>query len=256
METNYLSIVKKALMLLHCTLILSIASYSQKGKSHFSKNKISLLSGTDAMSIANYGQPNILIGCDLQKALCGSKSHYSRFGMNFQIGYTAYIEDMKQFTNEFQQYTFCISPRFYPIHNFIRQSSQKHTRNNTEKGDPQPCPIWYAKKRSHFEHDVFIAPAYRNEQFYYNYIAKANLSSPIASFPFNVTNNGIQLEVGYQLMFRFLFVEFGYAWFMSFPKTEGALNPFGESIYTSTFPIKYRMQTQYMIRAGIKISIK
>lgn len=144
--------------------------------------------------------------------------------------------------------------RYYPFgpQRIAVQKKSDGRKKRRANGCAQFC---YSNDRPpafhHYLRGFYLAPGYRYEATDFTYLARPELEAPIESFPYRVVVPGPTFRVGYHLRLAFLSVGASYGWQFSRPRWEGPVDIFGESLYTSTFPFRYRLDSALRVEVGV-----
>ena len=188
--------------------------------------------------IAQNSTPNITISATKKwVAIVLDASYYAATGTD------------KDFNTEYQKTSLSASIRFYPLNELYNSIIHGRPTNIS-------CPKLQKDDGDVIRpNGIYVSVGFRGENMKYNYIPDSSLQSPLMSFLFAVKNNGIIAEAGYQIIIKFISIDIGYQIFLSFPNITGDVNPFGETIYTNTFPFKYRLQAKVNLQVGFNLTL-
>ncbi len=101
----------------------------------------------------------------------------------------------------------------------------------------------------------YIHAGYRKERWTYDHTGLPGSIAAGTKYTFLVNNNGVELRAGYAMRWWRLFAEVGMNAFLSFPTTEGRMDPFGDGLYTGARPFRYRLNILPELRAGFQIPL-
>ncbi|QQR87094.1 MAG: hypothetical protein IPJ76_02380 [Flavobacteriales bacterium] len=166
------------------------------------------------------------------------------------VQYTRYADDMYlvDYTRWGQAYTGRVK---FPV-----RTSRKSGRGSVV------CYDWSrsqrakpARARPCFAMAAVFGAGYRSERFTHTMVPMEHADPVFKQRTFFVKNNGPVVQAVLALRLYWLAAEVGGQAFMGFPKYEGAMNPYGDALYTSTLPFKYRFELTPIVRIGINVPL-
>lgn len=225
--------------------------YLQSLSGELAAQSISISS--DLYSVLQNGIANGQFAMDKTWATGRYHQREHRLGIQLHASYVALIQDLGLFTNQYQAWSANVGMKLYPLHEFFRKkhgTSEGLVRQT--KSAALPCPTWGESGRMVFAHEPFISFGYIREKKSYLYIPASVLQSPLSKIPFSVESKGLIFQLGHQFRFKCFITELGYSCEVSFPKVSGLIDPFGDTIFSRTFPISYSWSGQWFARIGIQ----
>lgn len=227
----------KLLLITIWAMLMSHYSFSQN-RNH--NHGLNLIITTDPLIISNKRAFNIHIGLN-----------YKWLEINVRGFYDAELNRDQTFTVQYMERYIKPSIRFYPFYKFFNSVLQPIHKSFEPRYQPCYAPT---KKITIRPNGIYLQTGYFTNSIKYNYIPDESMNSPISEFPFSIRNNGMNAEIGYHLTIWMLAIGVSYGTLFTFPKLEGSIDPFGDSLYTSTFPLKYRLETRIQLQIGINLN--
>ena len=197
-----------------------------------------------------YYQP--IVNLKVFNAECPGRNKLKYIGLSINGSYKASAETVGSFTKQHTDYAIVPALKIFPFSAVFNEFHRSLFRRNTGMA----CYSFEAPKEyPNWPNGPYLSVGYSFATMRYNYMPDTTLHSAAGGQPFTVKNNGVQLEAGYQVTAKWLSVAIGYHVLMSTPRVEGRFNPFGNALYTNTYPFNYRIQQGFVLQIGFNLSL-
>jgi hypothetical protein len=203
-------------------------------------NSVNLALTTNPLLIAQASKPN------LQATIS-----WRSIGFGINGSYKATTETTSGLTKQHTEYAIVPSLKIFPLSAAFNCLHRSAFRKNS-----QTSCFSFEEPREYVNrpNGPYLSAGYSFEKLHYSYPPDTSVHRSISNSPFSIKNNGVQLEAGYQVTTKWISIGLGYHLNISVPQIEGSFNPFGNALYTSTYPVKYRLQQGFHLQIGFNLS--
>jgi hypothetical protein len=176
---------------------------------------------------------------------------FGKWSLCGSVQYAGGIRNGEDFQRRFHAVGISTEARYFPFGVRKILSSRKlapwqHVALAKRKSCPTLDP-----KASPVLQGLYIAPGYAYQKTNLEYLPNAGLEAPIEGFHYTIKRHAGTLYLGYQIRIVNLTLDAGYGVAVSQPKWEGPADIFGESLYTHTYPLKFRLDKGFRFGVGV-----
>lgn len=188
---------------------------------------------------------------DWQNGIASAQVHFQsmeKFGISLGGSFQSAQTTGTNFDNRFYSIGVSTEIRYYP---FGVKKIGLTKKMPSEKKAKKPSCVYFKKKRPPFYQGIYVAPGFRYEKTHLDYILSPELNAPITSYEFKVMNNAGTLHIGYMIRIFHVTLDAGYGVGVGRPTWEGPTDIFGDKFYTTTYPVKFRIEKGFRLRVGL-----
>lgn len=188
---------------------------------------------------------------DWQNGVASAQIHFQpmeKFGISLGGSFQSAQTTGTNFDNRFYSTGISTEIRYYP---FGVRNIGLNKRMPSEKNCKKLGCVYFKKKRPPFFQGVYVAPGFRYEKTNLDYIPAPGLESPKSIYEFTIMNNAGTLHIGYMIRIFNLTLDAGYGVGIGRPTWEGPTDIFGDKFYTTTYPVKFRLEKGFRLGVGL-----